>query len=68
MSEVETLFAVLGLVMIPWMGWVSLTLYAIAKNTSAVAERLADHERRISELEALAPRTIVIAPPPAATN
>lgn len=63
MTETEVFLTIAGLVGIPWMGWVSLTLYAIAKNTSAVAERLADHERRISELEALAPRTIVITPP-----
>lgn len=68
MSDVDIFLTLAGIVLIPWMGWVSLTLYAIAKNTSAVAERLADHERRISELEALAPRTIVVAPPPAATN
>lgn len=60
MSELDIgLLISVGVGFTGWMGWMSKTLSEIKSITTSNTVTLKDHERRIEELEDLAPRHIV---------
>ncbi len=56
--SIEVIVGILVTFALPWMTWVSKTLWTINQHTIGLVERTKDNERRIIELEALLPRHI----------
>ena len=44
--------------LIPWMSWLSITLYGISQHVTGIHERTVSNTRRIEDLEQLLPRHV----------
>ena len=58
MSVVDVVGVAIGAMLIPWMSWLSITLYGISQHVTGIHERTVSNTRRIEDLEQLLPRHV----------